>query len=142
VFSLEGNFSINLSEVVVVGSIPVAPPCAPSSVSIQKHRHLHGISLPEIDGGSVTLLIGNDYAAAPRCLDRFSPEPQVSPDVILTSFSWILRGTELEHLVLPQRSVSNLLVHGLVWASDTQDVQDLLLTDEGKTFSLNPDLDL
>jgi len=143
VSSLEGNFSINLSEVVVVGSIPVAPPCVPSSVSIQKHPHLHGVSLPEIDGGSVTLLIGNDYAAAHRCLDsRFSPEPRMSPDAVLTPFGWMLRGMKLKHSVSSSRPVSNLLVRGLVWPSDTQDIHDLLLTDEGETFSLKSDPDL
>jgi len=87
---LEENFSINLSEVVVVGSICVALPCLPSSFSIQKHPHLHGITFPEIDRSSVTLLIGNNYAAAHRCLDsRFSPETQVSPDALLAHF-WLV----------------------------------------------------
>jgi len=136
VFSLERN-----TEVVVVGSIPVTPPCVPSSVSIQKHPHFHGLSLQEMDRGSVTLLIGNIYAAAHHCLDRFSPEPQVSPDAILTPFGWMLRGIEREYSVSSQRPVSNLLIHGLVWPSDAQDVHDLLLTDKGEIFLLNPDPD-
>ena len=82
--SLNDNYGMDLSEVVVVDSIPVAPSHIPGSSNLQKHSHLRDISLPVIEGGTVTLLIGNDFATAHRCLDnRFSREPDKSPDAEL-----------------------------------------------------------
>ena len=72
--SLDNSYSLDLSKVVVIDSLPVAPSAIANSASIQKHSHLEGVSLTEIEGGSVTLLIGNDYAAAYWCYEsRFSP---------------------------------------------------------------------
>ena len=79
----EDNYVMDLSEVVVFDSIPVAPSHIPGSSNLQKHSHLRDISLPVIELGTVTLLIGNDFATAHRCLDnRFSPEPDKSLDAM------------------------------------------------------------
>ena len=85
--SLDNSYSLDLSEVVVIDNLPVAPFVIPSSASIQKHSHLEGVSLTEIEGGSVTLVIGNDHAAAHRRYEsRLSTDPQTSPDAVLTLF--------------------------------------------------------
>ena len=66
--SLDDSYSMNLADVVVVESIPVAPTVMPNLGDLQRHSHLSDVSLTEVKGGSVTLLIGNDHAAAHRCL--------------------------------------------------------------------------
>ena len=94
--SLNDNYVMDLSETVVIDSIPVAPSHIPESSNLQKHPHFRDIFLPVIEGGTVTLLIGNDFATAHRCLDnRFSPKPDKGPDDVLTPFGWTLRGTSI-----------------------------------------------
>ena len=139
--SLNDDYAMNLSEVVVVDNIPVAPSVAPSSESIQKHSHLCDVSLTEIEGGSVTLLIGSDYAAAHRCIEsRFSPDPDLSPDAVLTPFGWMLRGTSLagDNDIFSQETSTNLLVRGYQWPPDLHDLESLIVTDEGEFFSTSP----
>ena len=113
--SLNDNYIMDLSKVVVVDSIPVTPSHISGSSNLQKHPHLRDISLPVIEGGTVTLLIGNDFATAHRCLDnRFSPEPDKSPDAILTPFGWTLRGSSIvEENDSLKRTSSNFFVRGL-----------------------------
>ena len=94
--SLNDNYVMDLSEIVVVDSIPVPSSHIPGSPNLQKHPHLRDISLPVIEGGTVTLLIGNDFATAHRCLDnRFFPEPDKTPDAVLTLFGWTLRSSSI-----------------------------------------------
>ena len=120
--SLNDNYVMDLSEVGVVDSIPVAPSHIPGSSNLPKHSHLRDISLPVIEGDTVTLLIGNDFATAHRCLDnRFSPESDKSPDTILTPFGWTLRGSSIvEENNSLKRTFSNFFVRGLEWPTDAQ----------------------
>ena len=138
--SLNDNYVMDLSEVVVVDSIPVAPSHIPGSSNLQKHSHLRDISLPVIEGGTVTLLIGNDFATAHRCLDnRFSPEPDKSPDAVLTPFGWTLRGSSIvEENDSLKRTSSNFFVRGLEWPTDAQELEDLIVSDEGEFFPISP----
>ena len=104
-----------LAEVVVLDEISVAPSPVPESLILNRHTHLNGVTLPEIDGGSVTMLIGNDYAAAHLCLkSRFSPEPEESPDAILTPLGWLLRGPRLGDKVYLGEGNCNFLIRGLL----------------------------
>ena len=85
--SLDNSFNMSLAEVVVVDDIPVMPTVVPEARSIQMHPHLSGVSVPAVKEGSVTLLIGNDFVEAHRCMEScFSPDPQQSPDAVLTPF--------------------------------------------------------
>ena len=63
-----------------------------------------------MEKGSVTLLIGNDFVEAHRCLgSRFSPDPLQSPDAVLTLFGWLLRSTKLVNATTNLTTVSNFL---------------------------------
>ena len=119
--SLNDSYIMDLSEVVVVDSIPIAPSHIPGSSNLQKHPHLRDISLPVIEGGTVTLLIGSDFATAHRCLDNeFSPEPDKSPDAVLTPFGWTLRGSSIveKNNSLKRTSSIFFFVRGLEWPTD------------------------
>ena len=99
IHSLDSSYSLDLSDVVIVDNIPVALPLAPTQKVISKNPHLANISLPIVDGSSVTLLLENDYAEAHRCTEsRFSPSPFESPDAVLTQFGWMLRGPKLSEI--------------------------------------------
>ena len=134
--SLNDNYPMGLSEVVVVESIPVAPSHIPESTNLQKHSHLRDISLPVIEGDTVTLLIENNFASVHRCLDnRFSSEPDKSPDAVLASFGWTLRGSSIvEENVSLNLTSSNFFVCGLEWQTDAQELEDLILSDEREFF--------
>ena len=103
-----------MSDVVVIDDIPVVPSVVPNPECIQQYSHLSDISLPVIDGGSVTILTGNDYVTAHRCLEsRFSPDPGESPDAIFTPLGWVLRGPHLRDHCNPLDEISsNFLVRG------------------------------
>ena len=61
------------------------PSVIPEAESLQKHLRLCSISLPTVEKGSVTILIGNDFLEAHRCLEScFSHDPLQSPDAVLT----------------------------------------------------------
>ena len=67
---------MELSAVVAVHSIPVAPTISPENQTLLNYPQLRDISFPVLENASVTLLIGNDYAKAHWCLEsRFSPHP-------------------------------------------------------------------
>ena len=75
VSSLDDSFNMSMTEVVVVEDIPVVPSAVPEVQSLEMYPHLDGVSLPKVEKGSVTLLIGNDFVEAHRCLEsRFSPD--------------------------------------------------------------------
>ena len=141
--SLSNSYSTKLSEVVVVDSIPVAPLVAPPNTELSKYPHLRDISFSPIDGDSATVLIGNDCVAAHRCLEsRFSPDPENSPDAVLTPFSWNLRGFCFEHLQFNKKTSSSFLVRGFEWPTDAQCLDDIILIDEGDFFSGHPGSEL
>ena len=126
--SLDYSYSVNLSEVVVVDSIPVAPSVVPSKDRLLEFPHLSDIDLHVIENGSVTLLIGNDCAATHRCLEsRFSPDPEASPNAILTPFGWTLKGP-LFMGTQTKDNATNFLIRGLKWPSDVQPLEQGFLT--------------
>ena len=106
----------------------------------QNHPIFRNISLPVIEGGTVTLLIGNDFATAHGCLDdRFSPESYKSPDAVLTPFGWTLRGSSIvEESDFLKRTFSNFYARGLEWPTDAQELEDLIMSDEGEFFPTSP----
>ena len=64
VLSLDDSFNMSMTEVAVVDDILLVPSAVPVVKSLQMHLHLHGVSLPKIEKGSVTPLIGNDFMEA------------------------------------------------------------------------------
>ena len=91
-----------------------------------------------IKNSSVTLLIGNNCAAAHCCLEsRFSFNPKAGPNIILTSFGWTLKGSLLM-VTQAKENASNFLIRDLKWASEVQPLKDIILTyDEGEMFSIH-----
>jgi len=61
---LEGGKRIELSEVVVVDEIPLKPNIIPDPRDLQKHDYLRGVDLPDVEGATVTLLIGANFPEA------------------------------------------------------------------------------
>ena len=92
----------------------------------------------------MTILIGNDYVAAHRCLEsRFSPDPEESPDAILTPLGWVLKGPHLKNHCDPLDEISsNFLVRGFKWPPDMQELENMLITNKGEFFPTNPTTDL
>ena len=86
------------------------------------------------------MLIGNDFATANGCLDnRFSPKPDKGPDAVLTPFGWTLRGSSIvEEIDSLKRTSSNFFVCGLEWPTDAQELEDLIVSDEGEFFPSSP----
>ena len=102
---------------------------------LSEFSHLSDIDLYVIENGLVTLHIGNDCAAVHCCLEsRFSPNPEASPDAILTPLGWTLRGPLLMG-TQTKENATNFLIRGLKWSSDVQPLEDIILTDEGEMFS-------
>ena len=133
--SLNNENKMELSTVVVVDSIPVAPTISPKNQTLSNYPHLRDISFPILENASVTLLIGNDNAKAHRCLEsRFSPAPDESPDAILTPFGWTLRGTRLDNDMTCRVQSSNFFVCGHEWPTERKEIENLIVTDEGEVF--------
>ena len=140
--SLYREFSLTLSEVIVVDEIPVAPSVTPSPNLLFQFPHLKDITFPLVDGGSVIMLIGNDFVEAHRCLkSRFSSDPHESPDAILTLFGWMLGGSQMQDNEFFKLS-SSFFVRGHVWPTNTCNLEDIILTDERESFQMNSDTDL
>ena len=86
---LKNEYKVELTAVVVCGFYT----CSSYNQTLSNYPHLRDISFPVLEDASVTLLIGNDYEKAYRCLEsRFSPAPDKSPDAVLTPFGWMLLG--------------------------------------------------
>ena len=140
--SLDHEFSLTLSVVIVVDQIPVAPSVTPPPNFLSQFSHLEDITFLLVDRGSVTMLIGNDFVEAHRCLEsRSSSDPFESPDAILTPFGWMLRGSQLQDNKFYKPS-SSFFVRGHVWPTDTCAFEDIVLTDEGESFLMHSDTDL
>ena len=62
----------------------------------------------------------------------FSPAPDESPDAILTSFGWTLRGTRLDNDVTCRVQLSNFFVCGHEWPTERKEIENSIVTDEGE----------
>ena len=134
VAALEGGPRMSLSNVIVLDKIPVQPNPFPRAQMLQHWPHLRNVPLSQIDEGSVMLLIGNDHPVMHRCLEsRFSSDPCQSPDAIRTPLGWLLRGRHLENKQV-STITSSFLIRGFRWSSDVEDLQNLIVTDEGEMF--------
>ena len=79
VFALDDDNTMTLTEVIVVGKIPVKPNHVSNDHDFCAQAHLRDVYLPKIANGSVMLLIGNDNPVAHRCLEsRFSSDLRIS----------------------------------------------------------------
>ena len=140
--SLYREFCPTFSEVIVVNEIPVAPSVTPPPNLLSQFPHFKDITFHSVDEGSVTMIIGNDFVEAHRCLEsRCSSDPNESPDAILTPFNWMLRGSRLQDNEFYKQS-SSFLVRGHVWPTNTCDLENMVLTDEGESFRMHSDTDL
>ena len=78
------------------------------------------------------MLIGNDFVEAHRCLEScFSSDPRESLDAMLTPFSWMLYGSQLQDNEFYKPS-SSFFVRGHVWPTNICDFEDMVLTEEGE----------
>ena len=77
-FGLDGGERIELSDIVVVNSIPVSPNKAPTFQTLTRHSYLQNIEFPCIEKRQVQFLIG---ANVPKVfhvqLIRSAPDPSL-----------------------------------------------------------------
>ncbi|XP_078495514.1 uncharacterized protein LOC144750757 [Ciona intestinalis] len=92
VMPLNGGQEIRLDEVFVVDNIPVHQNPIPNPDTLQKYTHLKGCDFPQINGGSVTLLIGAQVKQVHRHLQECHGK-QGEPDAVKTILGWTLFGT-------------------------------------------------
>ena len=64
--SFDREFTLTLSEVIVVDEIPVAPSVTPPPNLLFRFPDFEDITFPSVDGGSVTKAIGNDFVEVHR----------------------------------------------------------------------------
>ena len=96
ILPLRGEEEIQLSEVLVTDLIPATPNHLPDTKVLEDLEYLEGVELPELEEGTVTILIGNDNVYAHRCLEsRFSADPERFPDAVCTPLGWLLKGSAL-----------------------------------------------
>ena len=91
--SLNREFFLTLSEVIVVDEIPVAPSVTSSPNLLSQFPHLNDITFPSVDGGSVTMLIGNDFVEAHTWKAVFL----LIPTRALMRYSLLLTGCYVDH---------------------------------------------
>ena len=109
--------------------------CSSYNQTLSNYTHLRDISFPVLEDASVTLLIGNDYAKAHRCLEsRFSATSYESPDAVLTTFGWMLLSTRLDNDVTCRVQSSNFLVCGHEWPAERKEIENVIVPDEGEDF--------
>lgn len=133
---------IQLPQVLVTDAIPASPNCLPDSRVLEDLEYLEGVALPELEGGTVTLLIGNDNVYAHRCLEcRFSPDPSKYPDAVRTPLGWLLKGPALvdSHENVDPGSVFFTNVNSF-W--EAQDVNDILINDKGEVWNHSSSMDV
>ena len=63
---VRGGYRLDLTEVVAIDEIPVKPNAAPCDDTLKSHSYLRGVDLPEVEGATVTLMIGANYPEALR----------------------------------------------------------------------------
>jgi len=93
VSDMDRQSSFILPKVFSVDSIPVKPN-AVSSKSLSKMPHLRDISLKELRGAKVSLLIGADMPEM-FCIKNFRKGPRGMPVAIETPVGWSLLGPSL-----------------------------------------------
>ena len=92
ILPLNNHDAIDLPHVVMTEAIPASPNKVPDSCLLDNLDYLQGVSLDEEEGGTVSLLIGNENILAHGCLEcRFSPDPAKLPDAVRTPLGWLLR---------------------------------------------------
>jgi len=63
---VRGGYRLDLTEVVAIDEIPVKPNAVPCDDDRMSHSYLRGVDLPEVEGATVTLMIGANYPEALR----------------------------------------------------------------------------
>nr|CAB3263156.1 uncharacterized protein LOC104265735 [Phallusia mammillata] len=118
---LGGGEAIDLPEVVVVNKIPVMPNVVPDTRTLRAHRSLQDLTLCNVPGGSVTLLIGANIPVAHR-VKSVRPGDDCCPDAVRTPLGWSLLGQTFESQNPSAR------VH---FASAVENAHAMFLSDEG-----------
>ena len=92
VASCDQSFSQNLTNVLVVSSIPSRYPCA--NVDMNKYSHLRDINIARVPkGASVDILIGMDNSHLLVPLDvRYNPNNLKDPNATKHVFGWVING--------------------------------------------------
>ena len=133
--SLDDTNAFCLDKVILIDQIPVGPDRRNLCDDIDGFEHLEGVTLPQIDKATVTLLIGNDNYLAQFPLEtRLASNPESSPHAIRTPLGWVLKGPSLTtEQSSAGNSVSCLLSQGRV-PECIEALRDSIVTDEGEVY--------
>ena len=132
--ALDGNHQLKITNVVMIDQIPVTPDNRNVSDDLGQLEYLRGVTLPEIDGATVTLLIGNDNYLAHFPLEtRVHDSTELAgPLAIKTPLGWILKGPG-NSLGSSLSSCGNFLLNTNHMPLDSMD--NVLVTEEGEVIS-------
>ena len=132
ILPLNNQDAMDLPDVVMTEAIPASPNKVPDSCLLDSLDYLKGVSLDEVEGGTVSLLIGNDNILAHRCLEcRFSPDPARLPDAVRTPLGWLLKGPALSEVAGSNASFFTNSCHSM----DSLLAKELLVNDRGEFWS-------
>ena len=142
ILPLHEEEEIQLPQVLVTDAIPASPNRLPETIASEDLDYLEGVDLPKLEGGTVTLLIGNDNVYAHRCLEcKFSPDPSKYPDAVRTPLGWLLKGPAL---VEPSEEVNSSSVFfanvDSFW--DAQESDEMLINDKGEVWNCSRSMDI
>ena len=134
VLPLNDKGKFKMSKVTMIDSIPVNLSSRNVVKRLDKFDHLQGVDLPAVNGGTVTLLIGNDNALLHFPIEtRAALDPSKDPQAIKTPLGWILKGPNNPGENDTEQSI-NLLLSGYRMPKQVCDLNELLVTNEGDVF--------
>jgi len=88
---VRGGYRLDLTEVVAIDEIPVKPNAVPCDDDRMSHSYLRGVDLPEVEGATVTLMIGANNPEALR-VEAVRKGNGHCPDAVRTPLGWLLLG--------------------------------------------------
>ena len=130
---LDSNGEMKLTNVVMIDQIPVDPSHRNVMSNLEDFEHLGDVTLPEVRGATVTLLIGNDnYLAQFPIETRIADSVELSgPLAIKTPLGWVLKGS-LDSAIGPGLSkVQSFLLNRHRNPTSLDNMEDVLVTEEG-----------
>ena len=137
---VDSNGGIKISNVVMIDHIPVNPLCRNVIPNLDEFEHLRDVTLPEIKGASVTLLIGNDNYLAHFPLEtRVADDPgSAGPHAIKTPLGWVLKGSTSSLAGTVPAKCHNFLLNQGHTPACLEELNGVLVTDEGETINPSP----
>ena len=134
---LDSDGEFKICNVVLIDQIPVDPDSRNVISDCGDFRHLRDVTLPEVEGASVTLLIGNDNYLVQFPLETRVPDnfPTSGPLAIKTPLGWVLKGPTSPLAGPVPLKCRNFLLNSCHAPSCLNDMDDVLVTDEGEVIT-------